>query len=169
MVSIITWRMYKNDQYSIMCYWRPAICDRSSYNNLCTKTQSRKVWLKVRHLVICYPNEKQLHLYKSCLLKVQDQVSVNFCENDSYQWSRFSIWHQMTRYFTSIHTVPQLLGLKLLSGDQSNILRHVSNELLNTHKITIDSQCNYGYPGSCGIFWRSIEKLHDPVYSILYL
>ena len=43
-----------------------------------------------------------------------------------------------------------VLTLKLLSSDQSQILRDTSNELLNTHKVPLDSQCNVGNPGSYG-------------------
>ena len=43
-------------------------------------------------------------------------------------------------------------ALQLLSSDQSQILRDASNELLNAHVISIDSQHDYGYPGSCGKF-----------------
>ena len=35
-------------------------------------------------------------------------------------------------------------------GNGSQNLRDTSNELLNTHKIPIDSKCNDGYSGSCG-------------------
>ena len=45
-----------------------------------------------------------------------------------------------------------VLALKLLSGDQSQILRDVSNTLVNAHKILIDSQGNEDYPTSCGKF-----------------
>ena len=49
------------------------------------------------------------------------------------------------------------LVLKLLSRCRSQILHETSrpNELLNTHKIPIDSQCNDGYPGS----WEKLGEV----------
>ena len=47
------------------------------------------------------------------------------------------ILHIESRFF--FHFV---LAIKLLSSDRSLILRDASNELLNTHKILIDSQCD---------------------------
>ena len=111
-------------------------------------------------LVIWYPNENLLYLYKSCLLKFRTRFLLIF-KNMIYtnaadfqydiKWQDTAHWVTPFRHF--------VLGLKFLSGDQSNILLHVSNELLNTHKITIDSQCYCWYSGSCGIFRRSIEKM----------
>ena len=47
-----------------------------------------------------YPNENLIHLYKSYLLKVYNPVSLNFSKRDLYDWSRFTIGYQMTRYRT---------------------------------------------------------------------
>ena len=46
-------------------------------NDLIAKQNGRNVWLNVHYLVIWYPDKNLLHLYKSCLLKVYDQVSLN--------------------------------------------------------------------------------------------
>ena len=62
-----------------------------------------------------------------------------------------------------------VLALKLLSVDQSQILRDTGNELLNTHKISINSQCNDGYPGNLENVIRSIEKWQIPGDSIVDL
>ena len=43
-------------------------------------------------------------LYKSCWLKAEDNVSLNFSKHNSYEWSRLSIGYQMTRYCILIHT-----------------------------------------------------------------
>ena len=40
----------------------------------------------------------------------------------------------------------------LFYSDWLQILRDSYHELLNIHKLPIHSQCNDGYPGSCGKF-----------------
>ena len=42
------------------------------------------------------------------------------------------------------------------------ILRDASNELLNSHKILIDSKCNYGYPIS---YWKVKAKYKKMIHS----
>ena len=66
------------------------------------------------------------------------------------KWQNTSQWVTPSCHFVS--------ALKLLSGDRSQIFYDASNELLNTHELLIDSQCNYGYAGSCGKFGR--QKTH---------
>ena len=58
------------------------------------------------------------------------------------------------------------LAPKLLYGDRSQLLRDASKAFLNTHtKISIDANCNDGYPGS----WGELKKRHIPVHFIVYL
>ena len=44
------------------------------------KHNDRKVWLKVQYLVIWYPLEYLIHLYKSCLSKLKENWSQTFDE-----------------------------------------------------------------------------------------
>ena len=52
-----------------------------------------------------------------------------------------------------------ILTPTLLSGDRSQTLRDASNKLLNTHTMLIESQCNDGYPGSCGTFQVKYQNI----------
>ena len=54
----------------------------------------------------------------------------------------------MTKY-SAICLCHIVLTLKLLFSDWLQILRDASNKLKNAHKISINLQCNDGYPGSC--------------------
>ena len=64
------------------------IWKRSLVNYLSAKQNDRSVWLDVQYLLIWCPN-KNLHLYKSCVLNVCDQVSLNFSNHDLFKWSHF--------------------------------------------------------------------------------
>ena len=62
-------------------------------------------------------------------------ISANMINTNEADFRRDIKWQDTGPWLTTFRHF--VLGLKLLSGDQPNILRHVSNELL-THKITID-------------------------------
>ena len=106
---------------------------------LAVKQNGRTVWLIVHYLVIWYLINNRLHSYKSSLLILRETWSLTLKTHDLYNWSRFPFCHFV-------------LSLKLLSGDQSQILRGASNKSLKTHKIPIDSQCKDWYAGCCGKF-----------------
>ena len=51
------------------------IRDRSPENNLNNyKQNGKRVWLNVLYLVIWYPNENLLHLYKSCFFNYMSRI-----------------------------------------------------------------------------------------------
>ena len=50
------------------------------------------------------------------------------------------------------HVLPFCFSAEIVIGDRWQILRYVSNELLNTHKIPIKAKCNDEKPQICGKF-----------------
>ena len=62
-----------------------------------------------------------------------------------------------------------VLALKLLSGEQLEVLRDAINDLLSTHKILIDSEHNNGYPGRLWNLGEMLKKWLITVDFIVYL
>ena len=79
-------------------------------------------------------------------------------------------FRQDTRWQDNAYLCHFVLALGLLSGDWSQISRDVSNESSNTQKISIDSQCNYMYPGYCEKFYAKYYKTtHSCTFCFLLL
>ena len=79
-------------------------------------------------------------------------------------------FRQDTRWQDNAYLCHFVLALGLLSDDWSQISRNVSNESSSTQKISIDSQCNYMYPGYCEKCYAKYNKTtHSCTFCFLLL
>ena len=79
-------------------------------------------------------------------------------------------FRQDTKWQDNAYLCHVVLALGLLSGDWSQISRDVSNESSNAQKISIDSQCNYLYPGYCEKFYtKYYKRTHSCTFCFLLL
>ena len=79
-------------------------------------------------------------------------------------------FRQDTKWQENAYLCHFVLSLGLLSGNWSQISCDVSNESSNTQKISIDSQCNYMYPGYCEQFYAKYYKTtHSCTFCFLLL